>query len=374
MVSSIVVWVIAAAVAAPAQPEPSITDGEAFARGIAAIRADGNNYDKFKEPVQTGLIGHSFKLTLPATSEIEGQGTAFYDYKDGKLILDVSPSKAWPTLGRPRDGFPVLLVTSNTKTLGSYLGQNAFGATATVTSFKNLGAGIALVNTPKPMLSPMRASIGGNLLEDTDWWVSWDMPPAEAKALAKDTVAVIEGVYTKLPSGAEGFCQSGGVSATIDRPSNYYTEKCFVGANVTRIALINSATGTVLKEWTTATDPVLGPELWGGIRVGMNKYQLKQVYPAITDYGYIEGAKRGVQVGMAKGVVSKVEVRHLGSSGKAVVAMLTSQHGRPASTKCYGDSCYAKWYVNRDVTAYLTLGTGVTYQPATDPPPIGFSD
>ena len=370
---SVVFALLIGAAVAPTHLEPSISDGAAFAHGIAAIRADANNYDKFKEPVQTGLIGHSFKLTLPATSETEGSGTAFYDYKDGKLVLDVSPSNAWPTLAMPGEGSPVLLVTSNTKTLGSYLGQNAFGATAKVTSFKNVAAGIALVNTPKPMLSPMRAIIGGNLLENTDWWIARDMPPADAKALAASTVAVIEGVYTKLPSGAEGFCQSGGVSATIDSPSDYQTEKCFVGANVSRIALLNSRTGEILKEWTTTSDPVLGPELWGGIRVGMNKYQLKAAQPSITDYGYVETNGHGAQVGMSKGVVSKVEVRYPGTSGKALMGMLTSQYGPPASSKCFGDLCEAKWYVNRDVTAYLGIGTGVTYELSSDPPPVGFT-
>jgi hypothetical protein len=77
---------------------------------------------------------------------------------------------------------------------------------------------------------------------------------------------------------------------------------------------------------------------------------------------------------MSKGVAAKVEVRYPGTSGNALMAMLTSQYGPPASSKCFGDLCEAKWYVNRDVTAYLGIGTGVTYQLSSDPPPVGFSD
>lgn len=356
---------------AAVQPS-AITDQAAFDRTIAAIRADANSYDKFKEPVTTDLIGKSFSITIPVEQGGEGRGTAFYDYKDGKLILDVSPSKAWPFLAGPKDALPVLIVSENTKTTGKYIGQNAFGATAEVTRFRNMGAGIAIVESPKPMLSPMRTGMGANILDDSDWWIALSLPPSEAKELALNSVAVVQGTYSKLPTGGVGFCDKGIVTATIDKPSNYSSEKCYIGARISRIALIDKRTNTLLREWTNASAPRLGPELWGGIRAGMNKYELKAAQPSMTDYGSFEAEGLKAMVEMQKGVASKVRVWTGGMAGKGLVAALTQRYGQPLQQKCYVTACEGKWRVNERIDAYLSLGGDITYQLATDQPPIGF--
>ena len=362
-----------ACVVAAKQPA-SITDQPGFEKAVAAIRADAQNYDKFKEPVGTDLIGKSFAITMPIQQESEGQGVAFYDYENGKLILDVSPQNAWPLLSGPSEALPTLIVSDTTRTTGSYIGQNAFGVTATVTDFRNSGAGIAIVGSPKPMLSPMRSRIGASILEDTDWWLALDLPPAEAKALALRTVAVIQGTYAKLPSGNVGFCSTGGISATIDSPSNYSSEKCFVGARISRIALVENGTDKVLIEWTTANNPILGPELWGGVRSGMGKSELKSVQPSITEYGSFESSGQRVSVEMRKGVASKVQVHSSGSSGRPLMDALTRQYGQAIVGKCITSNlCEGRWQANTKVDVYLSITGDVTYQLSTDEPPIGFS-
>jgi hypothetical protein len=359
------------AVAADRQPA-SITDEAAFKAAITAIRADANNYDKFKEPVVTDLIGRSFAITMPLQEGGEGRGLAYFDYEDGKLILNVSPSKAWPWRAGPGEAMPVLIVSDSSKMTGSYIGQNAFGVTAEVRNFQNLGAGIAIVSGPKAMLSPMRAAISSKYGEDTDWWLTYQLPPSEAKAVGLNTNAVVQGTYANLPSGKPGFCDLGISTATIDKPSNYRSEKCFVGAKITRIAFVSKSTGAVLKEWTLASAPRLGPELWGGIRVGMNKYELKAAQPTVTNYGYFEANGLKAMVEMQKGVASKVKVWTGGASGEQVVAALTQRFGQPLTKKCYITSCEGKWKVNGEVDAYLSIGGDVTYQLSTDEPPIGF--
>lgn len=357
---------------AAANETASITDPAAFYRTIAAVRADANSYDKFKEPVATNLIGKSFAITMPLQDGGEGRGIAFYDYDGGKLILDVSPKNAWPFLAGPKEALPVLILSDNTETTGSFIGQNAFGVTAEVTNFRNQGAGIAIVDSPKPMLSPMSARIGANLLNDSDWWVALDLPPSEAKALAINTVAVVQGAYATLPSGSVGFCDKGISTATIDKPSNYSSEKCYIGARISRIALIDKRTSKVLKEWTTATDPILGPDLWAGVRVGMNKHQLKAVQATMTDYGSFEANGLKAMVEMQKGLASKVRVWIGGPPDKHAVAAMTQRHGQPVMAKCFVTTCEAKWRVNAEVDAYLSISGQLTYQLSSDAPPIGF--
>lgn len=365
--------VIGSLLSIAAKQPASITDEAEFQRTIAAVRADAKNYDKFKEPVATDLIGKAFAITMPVQQQSEGQGVAFYDYQNGKLILDVSPQNAWPLLAGPKEKLPTLVISDNTDTTGRSIGQNAFGVTAEVTNFKNTGAGIAIVGSPKPMLSPMRARINATMLEDTDWWVALALPPSEAKALALDTVAVVQGTYAKLPSGNVGFCSTDAVSATLDRPSNYSSEKCFIGARVSRIALIQKSTNKVLKEWTTGTDPTLGPELWGGIRAGMKKQELKSLYPTITDYGHLDNNGQSVSVEMRKDVASKVRVNFGATPSRFLMDMLNRQYGQPLAGKCItANLCEGKWRANSEVDAYLSITGDVTYQLANEEPPVGF--
>lgn len=356
-----------------AKQPAAITDEAAFRAAIAAIRADANSYDKFKEPVETSLIGKSFAITMPLQDGGEGRGLAYYDYADGKLILNVSPSKAWPWREGPGQALPALIVSDSSKMTGTYVGQNAFGVTAEVRNFSNVGAGIAIVSSPKAMASPMNVKISARFADNTDWWLTYDLPPSEAKSVGLNTDAIIQGTYAKLPSGKVGFCDLGISSATIDKPSNYRSEKCFVGANITRIALVNRTTGAVLKDWTMANSPALGPELWGGIREGMNKYQMKAAQPAITDYGSFEANGLTAMVEMQKSVASKIRVNAPGYSDEAVAAALTQRYGQPISTRCITKRlCEGKWQVRENVVAYMSMGGQVTYQLATDEPPIGF--
>lgn len=350
----------------------TVTDPGAFASAIDAVRSASRSTDKFAEPPPFAIEGKSFRLTIPAKDGSEGQGAVVYDYKDGTLTLDVSPRNVWPTLVGPKEKFPAFIVTEDTRNLGSYVGQNAFGATARVTSLKNIGAAIAIVSSPKPMLSPMRTSIGGAPLEDTDWWIRLQLAPTEAKTVALDTIGIIEGTYTRLPSGKAGACHFGGVSATIDRPTNYSSEICYVGAHVKRIALVRRSTGAVIKEWTLENSPRLGAALWGNIQAGMNMRELREPYPTITSYGYLEAD--GVQVKLSKEVVSAVEVRNWSAKGKRLAKLLTEKYGTPIEIRCDYDSiCEGQWKVSEGVSAYLTLLGWVTYQPTDSAPPTGYS-
>jgi hypothetical protein len=360
--------------AAPA-PSLAITDAAEFLRMVAAVRADANNYDKFKEPLRSTLEGKAFKLTLPLKSDSYGTGT-IVDYDAGKLILGIKTPEAWSLRrGTPSDRLPVIVAAEKTRDLGSYVGQNAFGATAHVKSLKNEGAGIALVSSPKAMIRGGSFVAGMQIGGDKGWWFEQQMPPAEAKALAATSSVVIEGTYAKVSWGDVGFCDFAGSEATIDNPTEFYSEKCYVGANISRIAFVNDKTGTVLTEWTTAANPQVGAELWRGIRLGMSKSQVKAIWPAITDYGHLDLGGQSVSVRSGTDGVSSVEVQLPfqstmdGSAYRGIV----SQYGAPVASKCTSTSCQAKWNLPAGVSAYLTITGSLVYQATESPPPMAFT-
>ncbi|WP_288804430.1 hypothetical protein [uncultured Novosphingobium sp.] len=357
-----------ASTAASAQ---TITDPAAFAAAIAAVRDNQHPTDKFAEPPAFPLDGKAFKLTIPAIDGSEGSGSVVYDYKEGSLILDASPRNVWPIMTGPSDALPSFKVSENTKSLASYVGQNAYGATARVTAFKNTGAAIAFVSAPKAMLSPSRTRMGAQILDDTDWWLKIELPPSEAKALANDVVGVIEGRYARLPAGTPGACMSGGATATLDHPTDYYSETCYIGANIDRIAFVRKSTGEVIKEWTSENSPRLGRVLWGKVQEGMTMRDLRAVYPSITSYGYIES--EGVQVNLTKQVAASVEVRNLGVKGKALAKQLTDKYGPPIAIDCkYESLCQGEWKSGEGISAYMGI-LGIQYQPSDAKPPIGYS-
>ncbi|MFL0588090.1 hypothetical protein ACH0BU_15805 [Sphingomonas olei] len=352
----------------------TITDAAAFNGAIETVRKGNASTDKFAEPIRLPIEGKAFKLTMaPEEWATEGGGALLYDYKDGALVLDLSPTTVWPLLAGPKERLPALKVSSTTANLGSSLGQNAFGAVAEVRTFRNKGAAIAILNSPKPMISPRREAIGAKYLEDTDWWVRLDLPPAQAKAMAADAIAVVEGTFAPLPNGQAGACHFGGVSATIRNPTNYSSEVCYVGANITRIAITRKSTGEVLKEWTLDNSPRLGPVLWDKVRVGMTPRELKAIYPTFEGdrYGWVNGAS----LTLDKGVVSKVEVQHDGPErGKAVVKLLTTQYGAPIASRCIGATlCEGEWKVSDGVVVYLSITNRLSYQEADAPPPVGYN-
>lgn len=349
----------------------TITDPAAFASAIAGVRAVDNSADKFAEPPPFPIEGKAFRLTLPATSSIEGSGGVNYDYKDGALVLDASPRDVWPSHVGPSEALPSFTVTDSTKSLGNYVGQNAYGAKANVSVFKNVTAAIAILTSPKPMLSPMRTRIGGGMLDDTDWWIKLELPPAEAKAVANDVVGVIEGRYARLPNGKPGACMSGGVTPTIANPSSYSTETCYVAAHIDRIALVRKSSGEVLKEWTNENSPRLGPTLWGKIQAGMNKRELIAVYPELAADTVPRVLPEAIPE-MKKNVVTSVVVYKWPVKGMALANLLTEKYGPPIEIDCKFDSvCGGQWKVSDGVSAYMTR-MGVYYQPTGAEPPFGY--
>jgi hypothetical protein len=136
---------------------------------------------------------------------------------------------------------------------------------------------------------------------------------------------------------------------------------------------MRKSTNELLKEWTTATDPTLGAELWGGIRAGMSKRDLKALYPTITDYGHLDKNGQSLSVEMRKDVASKVRLNYGAMPTRSLMDMLNRQYGRAVAGKCITASlCEGMWRANSQVDVYLSITGDITYQLASDEPPVGF--
>lgn len=350
----------------------TITNATEFVREVGAVRADSTNYDKFRVPLKNALDGQHFKATVPFDTDMIAFGATSYDYENGKLLLSLSPDKAAPLLRQGGKGLKVVLIAESTRSLGSYVGQNAFGAKARVTSLKNDGAGIALVSAPRPMLRA-RVISGIEVEPKSGWFYEAELAPADAKALALKSAVEIEGTYAETPWGDAGFCNEYGSGATIQDPTDYYSSRCYVAVNVDRIAFVNEATGAVLKEWTLASAPALGSELWGGIRLGMSEFQVKTLWPAITDYGSLEANGANVSVRFGDDGVTSVEVHLPYEQANGAFGSLVRQYGQPVASKCIVETiCYGRWNLSGGVSLFLTGSGELTYKATEAKPPVGF--
>ena len=346
----------------------TITDAPSFIAAIKAAKAADNSTDQFAEKPANTLAGKLFKLTLP----LSDRGEAAYHYADGVLTLDLSPTLRAPT-SEIRRTVPTLKVSSSRQSLGSYVGQNAFGATAKVTSSETDNAAIGIVDSPKAMQPVDLTGSGiGRFGRATDWWTQLTLPPAEAKATAFDTVAVVEGIYADLPykKFSAGACSIDGRTATVSSPYETFVDTCFVGAKVTRVAFVRKSTGAVVKEWTLENSPRLGPVLWGNIRIGMTADEVKALYPDF-DLGSADGFRvESDDSGAVKRVI--VKAVNVAESGREAAKPLTAKYGTPLQLECSYSICKGKWKVDDQVVVYMTILGNMDYRLATDEAPSGF--
>lgn len=338
---------------------PTISPAGEFARAITSLRADARNRDKFKEAITLGVSGKPFKLEMPFRSAIPN-GAGVFDYRDGKLILGFTMNKMQLGGSQSEDAVRVFLVSYNERSVGNWKAQNAFGAKTTVNDIKVTGAGLAVIQAPQQSLGPPEYSAG--------WWITLPMPPSQAKKLALEGVAIAEGTFVTLPSGAEGFCASDWRAATIGNPTSLELQNCYLGVNISKIKFINKRTGALIKEWQ-GTDIELGPQLWRGIRIGMNAEQVKAVFPDFTG-SFVQRDGTTIYLVTKDDLVSAVRIS-IGLNSRRFFTGLSEQLGAPITSKCFPSECQAKWIRNDGVAVYLSRRE-VLIQSVDERPPFGF--
>lgn len=367
----------ASGVKAPSVP---LTD---FDRAMAAARSVEHQTDQFAaSAADPALIGKPFSFSLPA-EQYSGAGRPTYRYEEGVLTLDLETGYVRAPLSRGKVGLNMMhsiIIAENHKMNGRYVGQNAYGATTEVTSFTGKSNALALVTQPTMMLSPASSDRGFSLLEGTNYWVRLKLDPGAAKNVAMDTDAVIEGTYGKIGSTDKVVgCEINGGSATIDLPVDSFDERCFIGANVTRVAFVRRSTREVIKEWKqNATAD--GPILWHQVRAGMNIYQLKSVEPTVSDDSYIsikdeEGHAVTIETDPSH-LVTAVEVNYsISRNGRDLTRQFTAAYGSPIGSQCFGSGktaiCEGEWRASGDLVVDLSILNQVTYRVAGSKRPVG---
>ena len=217
--------------AAPSAPEPVhqiSADGVLNSDDLMALAKMGVERfpkDQFAVPAANAYLKREFSLSIPLTQ----YGMARYKYDQAEQTLTI-------TFAAAGFGGDEIKLASKTKNLGSYVGQNAFGARATVDSFHDDDLGLNLIALPahEPSAIYYEASVSA--------------APDEARQIAAHAEVLIEGAVIAKDNAAAA-CEDRFSAATLDDPASLSIHSCVVNAAATKIVILNAATGTVYGQW-----------------------------------------------------------------------------------------------------------------------------
>lgn len=242
----------------PAQPVPLITQVvDAAYTGFLAQQAD----PFAATPKIPDAEGKPFKVALRLRSG-DSSGIApndgYYTYEDGQLLLMMSKSSN-PRPIYERDDTEVIYFNGINTPGKSYVGSNAFGASTRVSVQNWRRSALGVISIPpgedfpwsrKQLARNAAMGFRGGANESTNYYpYQVDISGPEARTLVENVRVEIEGTMTALTSGKLADCVRRYSGPAIDAPYSITQTTCWVGANITRIAYVNSATGAVLKEF-----------------------------------------------------------------------------------------------------------------------------
>lgn len=178
--------------------------------------------------------------------------TAFFSYEGGRLLLtDAIDDKRTDVGGKLR----LLTFRATRRPERKYQAQNSYGAKTIVTTQHRVLDAIALIDAPTGLDSPYD-SPGSIRMPLNNYWVRRELSGPEAKQLALDTDFVVEGTIAPVDGTRVTGCDDKYSEATIDSPLEIYSERCWIGLRVARIAYVRRSSEEVLQEWrAAAVDP-----------------------------------------------------------------------------------------------------------------------
>jgi hypothetical protein len=206
-----------------------------------ALRISGNkDKDPFEQSAASPIKGRHFVVDVPLPQQGRGSGLNFdrggwsYDAQERKLSFYVRASifRTPPDVPQ-RDVTEAYLYGFNfagsTKATGHYIGQNAFGARARVSSFSD--ATVAIVDYPPPAPDIRH-------LERGVFRGSVAIEPGRARTLAPLLKLRIEGDIASFDDGRSVACGSDYDSATIRDPVSHSRHFCLVAARVSKVSVV----------------------------------------------------------------------------------------------------------------------------------------
>lgn len=212
--------------------------------------------DKFAETTaDPAVIGQPFKFLGPLHNgqALGGQPGPWYAYNDGKLqfVFTLSQKHVDPGFLGPK--YIVGIIGGSRKSTRSYIGSNAYGATARIQVEKLEQNGLVFLDGPSGERSPFGVPGVPDLRPPPDSYsAEFIFPGPQARKIALDAGLLIEGTIALLPNAKLSMCKGIYGGPEIDHPLEVYGSECWVGARVSRIAFVRRSTGEVLKEWMVA--------------------------------------------------------------------------------------------------------------------------
>jgi hypothetical protein len=212
----------------------------------AFVARSANSFADVKDPTASA---EPFEFSFRPQAQrlaYTGGPSAFYSYSDGDLRI-------WLPIA-----WSLATIRSRETVLSTYAGQNAFGAHARVTRVRRDDDALLFEEAPPAKDMAEEAAALGVSLEyykgiaaDGDiyeYGTYVTLPPAAAKALAKDARIVVRGTLGGK-NGSVADCDSTFYPATLDGPRAVTVVKCWVRVRVSSVAIVNGSTGETLKEW-----------------------------------------------------------------------------------------------------------------------------
>ncbi len=222
--------------------------------------------DRFAASLPTPPAGQTFRAELqPIDNQSGGRAyrpPADWDYADGALSLSLDLNTYGGQSG---------VILRALQTPGrSYEASNAFGARRTVDVDYVVTDSLAVHAQPEPSgRYELKLPVGG----------------PEARRLARDVRAVIEGGTLPGAEGKSVLCHDDTLSPEIDFLQEVHTRDCVVSADVSRVAFVDSSTGKTLREWrnelTVSAAPTLTVEVKSAavMTAGPTSEQMTAYYP-----------------------------------------------------------------------------------------------
>lgn len=216
--------------------------------------------DEFAQAApRNDIIGRSFRIRWKVGSgdQLGGYATSgFYTYKLGRITFQVSTDQfGYDPANRIRTVEGFVFGVSRTPA-GTYIGNNAFGASVRVQRFSVSKSGIAALSTPVGEFSPGREApteLPEGAVENakSTYWVQIEASPDEARRLSQSVVVQIEGKISPLPIGEAVDCDRDHVAATVANPEETSFSNCWAGGTVQAISFIDERSGVTLRKWET---------------------------------------------------------------------------------------------------------------------------
>lgn len=254
---------LTACAVAQAQPMPS-PELSAVLRAAHAGAAR-QRADKFAEVASPGVAGTPFRVQLrlrDGDSTGVAPNTGFWTYKERRLTFHFSPEDVGPLGSRTK----VFFIAGRMTPGRPYVASNAFGTSVRVSVENWSQDAIAIVKMPVGEVSPFyqgddpyRARLGLPAIQmpEDNFPYSVEASGPEARGLVTNVRLVIEGKFAPLfGKGSLTDCDIHHIAPDIDGPIEIILNACWVGAEISRIAYVNTATGAVLKEFVRKPPPI----------------------------------------------------------------------------------------------------------------------